>query len=70
MRDVEEVTDIPMVSLADFHDFSIRNPGDFWDLVWGECSVVGERGDGPAVIPPPPGTDLRRTRFFPAARLN
>jgi acetoacetyl-CoA synthetase len=22
------------------------------------------------VIPPPPGTDLRRTRFFPAARLN
>lgn len=70
MREVEEITDLPMVTLADFHDFSIASPGDFWDLVWGECDVVGERGDGPAVVPPPPGADLRSTRFFPAARLN
>jgi acetoacetyl-CoA synthetase len=70
MRDLEEITGLPMVSLADFHDFSITAPGDFWDLVWGECGIVGERGDGPAVVPPPPTSDLRATRFFPAARLN
>lgn len=70
MRDVEDVTGEPMVTLADFHDFSIAHPGDFWDLVWGECDIVGERGDGPAVVPPPPGADLRATRFFPAAQLN
>ena len=70
MRDVEEITGEPMVTLADFHDFSIAHPGDFWDLVWGECDVVGDRGDGPAVVPPPPSEDLRATRFFPAARLN
>ncbi len=70
MREVESITGEPMVTLADFHDFSIAHPGDFWDLVWGECSVVGDRGDGPAVLPPRPGEDLRATRFFPAARLN
>lgn len=69
MREVEAVTDLPMVTLADFHDFSIAHPGDFWDLVWGECGVVGERGDGSAVLPPPID-DLRTTRFFPSARLN
>ncbi len=69
MRAVEEVTDLPMVTLADFHDFSIANPGDFWDLVWGECGIVGERGEGSAVLPPPVD-DLRTTRFFPSATLN
>lgn len=70
MREVELITDLPMVTLADFHDFSIDHPGDFWDLVWGECGVHGDRGDGPAVVQPPPGADLRATRFFPEARLN
>ncbi|MFN8184371.1 MAG: acetoacetate--CoA ligase [Candidatus Nanopelagicales bacterium] len=70
MREVERITDLPMIGLSDFHDFSIAAPGDFWDLVWGECGVIGDRGDGPAVVPPPPGHDLRATRFFPAATLN
>lgn len=64
------ITDLPMVTLADLHDFSVAHPGDFWDLVWGECDVVGDRGDGPAVVPPPAGGDLRDTRFFPQAGLN
>ena len=70
MREVEKITDLPMTTTADFHDFSISSPGDFWDLVWGECEVIGDRGDGSAVVPPSPGHDLRATRFFPAARLN
>jgi len=70
MREVEAITDLPMVTLADFHEFSVEAPGDFWDLVWGECGVVGDRGDGPAVVPPAPGLDLRATKFFPAATLN
>ncbi len=70
MDEVEAITDMPMVTMADFHDFSVASPGDFWDLVWGECDVVGDRGDGPAVVPPPAGHDLRGTKFFPAATLN
>ena len=70
MREIEDITDLPMLSMADFHDFSVENPGDFWDLVWGECDIVGDRGDGPAVIPAPPGEDLRSTKFFPAATVN
>ncbi|MEZ5158530.1 MAG: acetoacetate--CoA ligase [Candidatus Nanopelagicales bacterium] len=70
MKELEAITDRPMLSLADFHDFSVDSPGDFWDLVWGECGVVGDRGEGPAVISAPPGQDIRTTRFFPAATLN
>lgn len=70
MREVEAITNLPMLSVADFHDFSVAHPGDFWDLVWGECDVVGDRGDGPALIPPAAGRDMRAARFFPAARLN
>ncbi len=70
IEELAQVTDLPMVSTADFHDFSVSFPGDFWDLVWGECGVIGDRGEGSAVVPPPPGHDLRSTRFFPAATLN
>ncbi|HQR80557.1 MAG TPA: AMP-binding protein, partial [Actinomycetota bacterium] len=70
MRAVEEITGLPMVGMTDFHDFSLASPGDFWDLVWGECGIVGDRGEGPAVIFPAPGGDMRTTRFFPAATLN
>lgn len=52
------------------HRFSVERPGDFWEAAWGECGVVGDRGDGPALIVPPAGADMRAARFFPAARLN
>jgi len=70
MTEVEQITGLPMVGMADFHDFSVTSPAEFWDLVWGECGVIGDRGEGAAVVPPPRGRDLRKTRFFPAANLN
>lgn len=42
----------------------------FWELVWTECGVQGERGDGPAFVPPPAGGDLRDAEFFPGASLS
>ena len=48
------------------HDWSIRDPAAFWDLIWDRCGVIGEKGGQTAL-------DLDRmpgTRFFPEARLN
>ena len=49
------------------HEWSVRHPDRFWDLVWRRCGVVGDRGDGPAVVR---GEGIRDDRFFPDARLN
>jgi acetoacetyl-CoA synthetase len=70
MKELEAITDRPMLTMADFHDFSVDSPGDFWDLVWGECGIVGDRGEGSAVLPPASVQDLRGTRFFPSSTLN
>lgn len=49
------------------HDWSIHHRADFWDAVWHELGVEGERGDGPALID---GDRFPGSRWFPDARLN
>ena len=49
------------------HDWSIRHRADFWDAVWRELGIVGDRGDGPALID---GDTFPGSRWFPDARLN
>ena len=49
------------------HDWSIRHRSDFWDAVWRELGIVGDRGDGPALID---GDTFPGSRWFPDARLN
>jgi len=65
-----EVTGHPLVDSVALHQYSLDNPGDFWDVVWGEFGVIGDRGDGPAYVLPPAGKDMREAKFFPAATLN
>ncbi|HUY44591.1 MAG TPA: acetoacetate--CoA ligase [Streptosporangiaceae bacterium] len=46
-------------------EWSVREPGAFWDSVWDYFGVLGERGDGPALrgqLPDP--------EWFPGATLN
>ena len=49
------------------HRFSIKHREDFWDAVWRELDVVGDRGDGPALVD---GDRFPGSRWFPSARLN
>ena len=49
------------------HDWSVQHRAEFWDAVWRELGVVGERGDGPALID---GEKFPGSRWFPDARLN
>lgn len=69
-RDIAEVTGLPLTDSRALYDFSLEHPGDFWDVIWGECGVVGDRGDGPAYVLPPADKDMRSARFFPAALLS
>ena len=69
-RDIAEVTGLPLNDSRALYEFSLAHPGDFWDVIWGECGVVGDRGDGPAYVLPPADKDMRSARFFPAALLN
>ena len=69
-RDIADATQLPIVDSRALHDFSLERPGDFWDVIWGECGVIGDRGDGPAYVLPPAGKDMRAAQFFPAALLN
>jgi acetoacetyl-CoA synthetase len=51
----------------DLHEWSIKNPSEFWDLVWRHFQVIGKRGNGPAFSS---GSDLFEARFFSGSSLN
>jgi acetoacetyl-CoA synthetase len=57
----------PVPDYAALHAVSVDAPGEFWDAVWAECGVIGDRGPGPAVED---GDRMPGARFFPRARLN
>ncbi len=69
-RDLVDVTELELADSQALQAFSLEHPGDFWDVIWGECGVIGDRGDGPAYVLPPAGGDMRSAQFFPAASLN
>lgn len=69
-RDIADATELELPDSQALQRFSLEHPGDFWDVIWGECGIVGDRGDGPAYVLPPAGKDMRDARFFPAALLS
>ena len=52
---------------GDLHRWSVEDPGRFWSTAWDWCGVIGEQGDGPAMVQ---GDRLADTRFFPDSSLN
>jgi len=52
---------------TDLHTWSVTDPGGFWQAVWDDAEVVGDRGEGPAFTT---GAHLTDARFFPDATLN
>ena len=49
------------------HAWSLREPADFWELVWDFCGIVGDKGAPPFYQP---ATRMKDARFFPEAQLN
>ena len=52
---------------AALHRWSVREPEAFWDLLWDDAGIVGEKGAAPFVED---GDRMPGARFFPRARLN
>ena len=56
------------VAAADYQDlweWSVSEPGAFWDSLWEYFGVLGQRGDGPALL-----GQLPEATWFPGATLN
>ena len=52
---------------AALHRWSVEEPEAFWDLVWDDAGIVGEKGAAPCLED---GHLMPGARFFPRARLN
>ena len=52
---------------ADVHQFSVREPANFWSDVWDFCGVRAETRGKTALVD---GDQVPGARFFPDARLN
>ena len=58
------------VSAGDYaalHRWSIEDRAAFWTAIWEYGAVIGDRGDGPALVD---GDRMPGAKWFPAARLN
>lgn len=53
-------------SYSALHQWSVKNPGEFWSRAWDDNSVIGTKG----VIFYTEGADFISSQFFPEARLN
>ena len=50
----------------ELHQWSVTEPGPFWDSLWDYFGVVGERGEGPVLT----GGQMPDVTWFPGATLN
>lgn len=51
---------------SDLHQWSITEVNDFWNLVWADAQIIGDKGE-PAYKP---GGTFIDAQFFPEARIN
>jgi acetoacetyl-CoA synthetase len=53
-------------SYSSLHEWSVKNPGEFWSRAWDDNHLIGEKGSTFYR----PGGDFISSHFFPEARLN
>jgi acetoacetyl-CoA synthetase len=51
---------------AALHAWSIKDPATFWEMIWDECGIIGEKGEEALLYP----EAMPGAQFFPQARLN
>ncbi len=63
-RELSEQHGVDLADTAALHSWSTTAVAEFWDAIV-ERWIVGDRGDGPAVV----GDDMEHARFFPDAAI-
>jgi acetoacetyl-CoA synthetase len=53
-------------SYSELHNWSIKNPGEFWAKAWDDCGVLGVKGEQFYSK----GEDFISSKFFPDGKLN
>ncbi len=51
---------------SDLHNWSITEIGDFWNLVWDDAQIIGDKGE----FAYQPGATFIDAQFFPGAQIN
>ena len=64
---VRERHGLSAVDYAALHRWSIEDRAAFWTAIWEYGAVIGDRGDGPALVD---GDRMQGAKWFPGARLN
>jgi len=67
VRHASECFGVAARDQAELHNWSVTEPAQFWQSVWSFCGVIGDAGDGPALVD---AQGMPGARWFPAARLN
>jgi acetoacetyl-CoA synthetase len=67
MRDVRGRWGVAARDYAELHRWSVTEPAQFWQSVWSFCGVIGDAGDGPALVD---GQRMPGAHWFPQGRLN
>jgi acetoacetyl-CoA synthetase len=53
-------------SYSSLHEWSVKNPGEFWSRAWDDNHLLGEKGSTFFTA----GSDFISSQFFPEARIN
>jgi acetoacetyl-CoA synthetase len=56
----------PVTAYRELWEWSVREPGAFWDSLWDYFGVLGDRGDGPVLT----GATMPDVTWFAGATLN
>jgi acetoacetyl-CoA synthetase len=63
---VQEHHKLALPDSVALQEWSVQNPGAFWEMVW-DTTLVEPRGSGPSFVP---GPSMRESRFFPDVTAN
>ena len=54
-------------SYAEFHDWTVEHPEEFWNELWDACNVIASRKGNTVLVD---GDQMPGARWYPEARLN
>lgn len=60
------LSNLPLPTYQQLHEWSVTNPEEFWSLVWEYCGVIGDKGTRSLID----ADDMLKAQFFPDATLN